>query len=153
MSTGQLMLGHICHSDSCRSDVLIEKSQNGGSVHIFIKYGLSRFGGGEHRVTVFLGGSRWDRPKMGGVGIRRPKGTKLVHTPPRMFMTPSLTEVTLPSCLFPNKPVNIVCRKFFMSQDIIRNLSKITELFYGYCVHSTLKLHNVEIVTIKLILS
>ena len=29
----------------------------------------------------FGGGSRWDRPKMGGVSIRRPKGAKLVHPP------------------------------------------------------------------------
>ena len=80
----------------------------GGGSTFFIKYGLiieyiwifllfwsgftkfssqnflpcSRFGGGVHWVPAFWGGSRWDRPKMGGVSIRRPKGAKLVHPPP-----------------------------------------------------------------------
>ena len=51
-----------------------------------------RFGGGVHWVTEFWGGSRWDRQKMGGGSIWRPKGVKLVHPPPGMFMTPSLTK-------------------------------------------------------------
>ena len=98
----------------------LKKCQNGGSVNIFhqiwpnyrenllifcffwggVRKFFSkkflpwrRFGGGVHWVTEFWGGSRWDRPKMGGVSIRRPKGAKLVHPPPGMFMTPSLNGV------------------------------------------------------------
>ena len=81
----------------------------GGGSTFFIKYGLIigyicnffAFLGGFHKIffskfspaqsiwggvyTEYLhfgGGSRWDRPKMGGVSIRRPKGAKLVHPPP-----------------------------------------------------------------------
>jgi hypothetical protein len=55
------------------------------------------FGGGADRVIEFWGEYRWDRPKMGGASIWRPKGADFVHPPPLGVYD------TFPKCQFLKK--------------------------------------------------